>query len=534
MRKTTLINLSIINHQVLERILRTSLAGAAVVLFGYWLWLHISLVWAPGPLEYREGTILLTTHMILSGENPYVLHNLPQHTNVYGLAFNLVVAPLAKAFGVTFFVHRLVAGLFLVASCVVVSLFLLMRRAGPLLSGLGGLIFYCQLVSTYTTIARPDALGLFLFLMSLYVPVRLRYSGFGLGWSIVLGMAAFLTKPYFVFGVPCLALYLFLAHSKRLGGAYFAAFLGLTALVALLVSLALPYYWHCTFFTHSAAIALYLPHLFRQCADFAWMNLGVLLVLLIHAGRDMTIALKGDFSGRMAMAFSGINVRDPQRPLLERSPGLISISLISALAVLLVRLGWNTGAYMIYFHHLASPFLIIFGIGLVARRRALRVPSLALIFGGLVVLCWERPVRPAVREADMAPWIALLAEVDEVLLPGPLVHLLIDRGLEVYDNGHTEYFRFGFSPDIDKETNPGYLRMKDFVLDLRKRVQERRFDLIFLAQGFNMDFFPEADLEQGYRLREVGYVPGYYSGNPGTPPNFVWAIEIWEPKYSDS
>ena len=78
-------------------------------------------------------------------------------------------------------------------------------------------LLYIQLFANIGILARPDTLGLFLFLCSIIIPWKWNFTYSSLLAGILLSTLAFLTKPYFIFGAPCIALYLFLSKSKLKG-----------------------------------------------------------------------------------------------------------------------------------------------------------------------------------------------------------------------------------------------------------------------------------------------------------------------------
>ena len=96
---------------------------------------HVPFIFAEHPQEYSENAIYLTTVLLLQGQNPWALENLPQFANVYGIFYNLVALPVAAVFGCTFTVHRSLSAALLLLCCMVIVL-VLRRYRTPLLLAL--------------------------------------------------------------------------------------------------------------------------------------------------------------------------------------------------------------------------------------------------------------------------------------------------------------------------------------------------------------------------------------------------------------
>jgi hypothetical protein len=151
----------------------------------------------PAPLEYRENVVILTTDLLLHGKNPYILENQPVYVNVFGLGYNWVTASVMRLVGSTdqFVAHRAVS--IICALACSLALFMTLRRDGVgwLLCLAGSITWLFHLCVGLAPTARPDALGLLLFLASVLVPYYAHFSARSVAASTVLGICAFLTKP---------------------------------------------------------------------------------------------------------------------------------------------------------------------------------------------------------------------------------------------------------------------------------------------------------------------------------------------------
>ena len=209
---------------------------------------HVKLISNEFPLDYNEPGMLVTTSTIAHGDNPFSLENQPSRISLYPVLYNILVAPLSRVFGNTLELHRIVAGLFIMACCAL-CFYLCRREAGARTeSFIAAALFYAALLFYSTPVAGPNSLGLFLFLSAITVPWVHGFSTRSLSVTILLGVLAFYTKQYFVACLGYVALYLFLAESKK-RAVYFslAAFTTFIAVLAL-VCYTSPYYLEDTFF----------------------------------------------------------------------------------------------------------------------------------------------------------------------------------------------------------------------------------------------------------------------------------------------
>lgn len=103
----------------------------------------------------------------------------------------MLVAPLSVLFGNTLPLHRLVTGIFIVASCLLVffATFRVSRSAQD--SFTASTLLYAGLLFNATPIASTSSLGLFLFLCSLLVPWYYRFSNRSLRFALALRVLAF-------------------------------------------------------------------------------------------------------------------------------------------------------------------------------------------------------------------------------------------------------------------------------------------------------------------------------------------------------
>src|SRR5439155_3828837 len=176
-------------------------------------WIAVNLV-SPFPLEFRENAVLFTADLQNRGESPYALEHRPVFVNVYGIGYYWICYPFTRLFGCSYTVLRLVSSAFILATCGLLTWALRIGGVSWIFAVVGGLFLFTQLGQGLSIVARPDGLGLFLFLASLVIPYRFRFRPSALFFSALLSILGFLTKPYFVLSLGLVWLHLFVFESK--------------------------------------------------------------------------------------------------------------------------------------------------------------------------------------------------------------------------------------------------------------------------------------------------------------------------------
>ena len=163
------------------------------------------------PFEYREFASISFTGALLDGINPYAIEHEPYFTNVYGPLYR----PLGLALGGTrgkripgappglavFHRRRIRAALLPDPP----------RPGRRALALCAGVVFFLAQTDDVAGLARPDGLGMFLFLGALAVLVRSPSAGpITLASGALLVVLAFFTEPYFILAAPIGAAFLLL------------------------------------------------------------------------------------------------------------------------------------------------------------------------------------------------------------------------------------------------------------------------------------------------------------------------------------
>lgn len=383
----------------------TVILGLTILTFVLAAERHLALIVSPFQQEYREGATIFITQLLLSGEQPYALANQPLATNVYGILYNLVVTPFASVYGATLTVHRAVSGAFIVASCGVLFIWLRSIETPPVAAFCGSLFLYVSSLFFTTPLTRPDSLGLFIFLLSLYIPARLRFSVLGLAIHVFLCGLLFLTKVYFLVGGAIVASYLFLFVSKRtaiwLGTALMATVAGLlTASVLLLETYANQVFG----ISANLATRNYL-HLLRQLYTLTAHYLPVIaLGIGVLAWRLFVRNQRPHAKETSRDTFDaiGFDLRRYDAPLLAKKVSFETFALLVISSVLILLLGLHDGAFMTYFYELFTPFLVL----VMFRHAAGIVPVhvISIVFVANALLFVYRNIATSSQIRETASW----------------------------------------------------------------------------------------------------------------------------------
>src|SRR5690349_14179278 len=184
----------------------------------------------PYQIEFREGAAQVMTEFLLHRSNPFRLENQPLAMNNYGLGYNLVVVPFAALFGNTLTVHRWVSFVFIILSALA-GFFVVHKIRGELPSAFACAAFILIGLTARGGIgAFPSAMGTFLFMAAVLLPFLRAFDSLSLIVSILVSIAAFYSKAYFVLGFGVVASYLFLFLSRKKGLLYGVLFLTVFAI----------------------------------------------------------------------------------------------------------------------------------------------------------------------------------------------------------------------------------------------------------------------------------------------------------------
>lgn len=526
------------------------LAVFSLILFYFAIQLiryHYLVVTFPYPLERFEGGMLLTTKLLLNGENPYALEKMPIALNPYGIIYHLFVYPFAKLWGSTFLVHRAVAGVFLLLSCACFFVILRRHRVNVIYSLSAVLVLYASLLYRYTPIAKPDGPGVFLFLVSIFIVYLMQYSTCSLVISMILGIMAFYTKPYFVLSVPMLAIYLFLFVSKKKAVFYGTLSVLLLAITALIVNQIYETYFVNTFFNHINVATNDLEHLQKQLEFFVMYYSGIILIMFVYFSLFIFDLVKSGSLPSLKFAMirhellKRIDIRHFDQPLIHAVFPLALYCFIVSSAIFYFWLGRHYGNIMTYAYHLVSPFFLIAAYSLLdlplqnphlVKRREnynyiLLLPCIVISLYFLYSAAAYLKNSPEWTDIENWQRVERITESHKNILNSEvLVSLLLEQDKPIYDTGLTNLLRQSHYPfawleeflisnaEISKQwTN------YETAIDLA--IREKKFDAVIIASH-----------EHQYHLRNL---PEYYFmvdtiGVCMFQTGQCNLLEIWEPK----
>jgi hypothetical protein len=536
-----------------EKLLHWATLVILFILFYKLLTFQGSLLTNPFPNEYREGSILQTTQALLDGKNPYALANQPEYTNVYGMLYHLVVYPFAKLFGNSFPVHRAVSAGFILGSCGVMFWILRWMRTPWVLSLGTTLILYGHLLFYITPLARPDGMGVFFLLLSVVLPFRYDYSARSMAASIILGILAFLIKPYCILGLAFVVLYVFVFKSKLDGlkyGVY--ATLGFLSTMALMNSLGESYINN-TFLIHVNVASKSAEFLYRQLGTYGQTNAAFLALLVLGSILGFVQRRSQRHQQPLPSRPKRLILKPWQSPLIDYNMGLFPWCALMYFGVFYISMGRHTGNWMVYLHQLLSPFLLL-TLAMVAKAlypegnitSTEGNTTIRLLTQGLASLLIVLNVSsvasveflPGLPKDYQKTWQALRGIVGEhrkIFNSPAIASLLIQQGKPVYDSGQSEYFIAGTKREAKLSSlfpnNAAVVERNNAYLNqIEQDVINHQYELVIVTND-RSPILPAAFLEQYYNY--AGYVHA-----PMPPAPFIgarnWLLDIYEPKTAGS
>jgi 4-amino-4-deoxy-L-arabinose transferase-like glycosyltransferase len=447
---------------------------------------HGQIVTAPVPLDLYEGTAPLITGIIADGENPFTRPFQPRAAYVYPPLYNMLVAPLTQVFGNTFALHRSVSAVFIMLAAGLCGLAARRDCRSWIFGATAAVLLYAALLFYATPVSSTNAPGVALFLAGLLVPWFRRFSNGSLAFALVCGLLAFYTKQYFILGTAILCLYLFLYVSMSR-----ALLLGAVFALALLTSLAVvhassPYYLDNNLFAPAAAIRGLQTWsiLGMQLQFYVWVYAGLLGAMAISGVYTAMGSLRSFPAGGWSGYFTPVRA-GWRKPLLAKPAGFFGFCLFWATLAIVASLGRNPGNWMTYLFQLMSPFLLLAGLGAIARSPAPRWLIAPLLMFNCYT-AWD--ILHKDFSVDLDNWREveqMIAGSDEVLATQMLVMALLEQGKAVHQDGHTFYFPLAVSKPawLVKERPEDRVEAvwQEYIAQLYRGVERREFDLVLVS-----------------------------------------------------
>jgi hypothetical protein len=206
-----------------------------------------------GLLASREINSPAVALAWLNGLTPYSNQAMPAYTNAYGIIQILIAMPFMHLVNNIFLPFRIISLISVLSVSFLV--FLIVRKFSnkKILDYFIAVLFAIPIIGAQLShepfIAKPDSLGYFLYWLALSLPILLGKNFKVLLSAALIGLLAFLTKPYFVFA-PLFILFVGFVNDFKTGLKLSLTFLTIFAVTATLLNHVFPWYWWNTFWIH--------------------------------------------------------------------------------------------------------------------------------------------------------------------------------------------------------------------------------------------------------------------------------------------
>ncbi|MEI7998382.1 MAG: hypothetical protein WCH62_02615 [Candidatus Omnitrophota bacterium] len=498
---------------------------------------HSHLIAFPLANTYREGAMMASTTALINGQNPYSFALQPQYTNEYGFVYPFIVWPLAQIFGTTLVIHRAVTALFILLCCAIAFVVMKRMQIPILLNISAGLMLWASLLfpGTSTPCVDPASTGLFFMLATIFIPWLSRYSYISIVISILCGLTAFYSKPYFLLGIPVIASYIFLFVSKKKGGFYGLSFLLSGILSIVIINAIFPAYFDNCFFAWLSIAPAWstMERLLSQINSYVGIHKSILTleagILIYYICRWIISKPKISLNFKKIHSWQqlNLNLKDLKEPLIKIDISLVLYAGLWSLAVLLLMLGKHGGATLWYFFQLLSPFFLIYTAWLCSRFKWWPLLCTPFLVYNLLQLTSDEKYEWFNKNAIGCHAIYDLVSHHNRILNSPVIApLLIEQNKEVFDNGQSEDFLSGgkrspFMANFFKEDPRVFTSQLLYLKKLETLVQNKEFDLILIQASYSPNV-PES-IKTYYKMVTAFLV---YVPQDRRP----YMMTVWEPQ----
>lgn len=478
---------------------------------------HLNFICQPCAQELNEPAAWYGTYLLDHGRNPYALSELPAAAQYFGPFYNYIVLAFKPLLGTSYAAHRTVNLIFIAASLWLIGAG--MRRAGasPGMTTLSLALYYWLCVNNIMISARPDAPGLFFFLLGVILPWRFEYSRGPVLAGLFFAFLGFHCKAYFVLAALVPLMGTALQRSKRDAIIYAAGFS-----VAIVLSVAvLGHYFQCYFLEtipmqYVAVVANSADEFTaRHTREFFLTGWPYLIPMVIVASGWF-----GRFPFKAAARKCLSGLFRPDTPLLEERMPVLGIVFLIYAALVYFKMGSNGGATFTYHIHLLFPLMFLLSASVV--NTALKRIGFTFVLGLLILQQWNIP-----EVVDSSPAYArlsqLVTEHKNVFALPIAAQVLAENGRTVYDDGFTTSIPFLFNGKLmkkyllDAEIEQSYDRM---VQKIRTMVDAQSYDMMITRNNF-CEYCDMAEIRRNYELKETFMMPTYFGHAD---------IQVWYPK----
>jgi hypothetical protein len=503
----------------LEVVAKIVNAAAILVSFGWFVALfqvHVKMIAEPGPQEYNEPAIWHVTWLLDHGRNPYSALELPGSAMCFAPFYNYVVLAFKPLLGIDYTAHRMVNLIFLVGAIAIMVRAVCKAGAGLGIALLMAVFYYWMSLNNIELTARPDTLGLFLFLLGLLVPWEYNYSRGATLFGLACAVLAFHCKFYFAVAGCATLLGVFFVRSKISGIRLGVLFFAVIALSFLALCSAFPYLYILTVIVQRGAAAL------NSSDEISAMHTG----MLVSRGWPFFLPLflglggwlwKRHLARRAAVAGEVGRKLDAE----ELRVLMLGVALWIFTVLVYFYMGRNAGAYFTYHLHLLFPLMFVLG------AYALKSQWARISFGVLlmVFVCWKMEVWPSVDSAVPYRRMEQLISSNqgEVLGIASQTDIFERNNRKVLHNGNTMFIGSAFGDNgIERDPMIALLarKMDEVEAEVRRKVAAREYGLVFTE--FDDPYFCDKEtLQRNYDMTEQIDYYTYFGHSP---------VRVWKPK----
>ncbi|MBK9229062.1 MAG: hypothetical protein IPL67_18870 [Ignavibacteria bacterium] len=478
---------------------------------------HLITINYPYQLEYREGAVLAVTDLYVKNENPYDLKFQPEHTYNYGFLYPLTTSFFAEFFGNSLAVHRWVTYASILITCLLVFFSLIHLKVNTVLSFTGAVILHQTLVyNGLTSIARPEGFGILLYVTGILLVWRFKFSMISLIACVMTGIFGYLTKPYYLFAIPAIFLYLLFFISKKKAAMFAVISILMFIVMIFIVNESYDTFFNNTFFVHVNYSDSNLSHMMSQVILYVKIN-AVLLVILFLSVVFLISGYSNFRNGNMFVIKDfWLKLKDAKilkwnEPIFKTETDvLFGFLMILSLTIFVFYLGGNTGSdNAAYLFHLSSPFLI-----LTAFQLANKVRSYAFTITIVLLLIFTLGFQFKPKSYTYTKQIEksriiedLISGKENILNSAETVSIIIGQEKKLYNSGHTEYFQSGKSElsgflGMSENTE---IRNTEFKNEISNKIALKEFDLILISETISSfaEFIDKSILIKHYEISDT-------------------------------
>ena len=473
------------------------------------------------PNELLEPSNVALTRMFLEGKCPYVLNSLnyeiPAVNYEYPFLGSLLSALVALCIGGNAVLAHYIVSFAAFIGTGILGYFILTPYSKTTVAPVAGafLFLLCHWRFGFIS-AAPDDLGLFLFVLTLFLAVNEKVKNKPLICAILTTLC-FYTKQYFLFVFVGIFVYMLL-YSKKEAVKFLVETFAVNLLVGIVVTIVWPLYWSYTFF-----------FLYFGCATgtgFGFANLigqmkyllaiFVLLFFVIAVAFVMLLR-KYRKEGKKITSYE----------FKENDPLVLFIVEIPVMFLPLILFGRNDGAFLSYFLQLWMPSIIVVTFIILEKMEASEDKKVLFdTFYGLVVVftvlfAYLKLPLHVITQDEINNWekaykiVNDSREKGDVLYSQQLAYLAFENGDKYYFCGHDGevsmetlevWNNSGIARNLFPYVDDIINKNMDFRIAIIVKAFESEFEMISFQDG-NSLLFSEEFVDAGHFYTKMDKIP---------------------------